>query len=68
LAWKNDTRCLSLVSKSFAEFKAAINIVSARDAFPAWYGFQGPGDWALYPNLASQSGPFQPVAALAAYN
>jgi hypothetical protein len=68
LAWKNDTRCLSLVSKSFAEFKAAVNIVSTRDALPAWYGFQGPGDWALYPNLASQSGPFQPVAALAAYN
>jgi hypothetical protein len=68
LAWKNDARCLSLVSRQFQQFKAAVNIVSTRDAYPCWYGFQGAGDWALYPGLASQSGPFQPVAALAAYN
>lgn len=67
-AWKNDARCLSLVSRQFAQFKAAVNIVSTRDAYPAWYGFQGPQDWGAWPLLVSQSGATQAVAAMAAYH
>jgi hypothetical protein len=66
--WKNDPRAYNLVSLSFSQFKAAVNTVSSRDAFPTWYGFQGPSDFALYPGFASQSGPFQAVAALAAFH
>jgi hypothetical protein len=68
VAWKNDTRAFALCSLHYNQFKAAVNIVSTRDALPCQYGFQGASDWASYPKLASQSDPFQVIPALAAFN
>jgi hypothetical protein len=67
IAWKNDVRSFLLVSLSFNQFKAAINAGVTRDALPAWYGFQGPSDFALYSGFASEAVPFQAVRAIAAF-
>ncbi len=67
VAWKNDTRARALVARQFNEFKAAVNFVSTRDAYPSWYGFQGSTIWAMYPGLITQSAPFKAYDAVAAF-
>jgi hypothetical protein len=66
IAFKNDARCMALVNQQFNEFKIAVNVISARDAYPSWYGFQGTTIWALWPNLSTQSAPFKAYDAIAA--
>ena len=66
--WKNDTRAFTLLLRGYNDFKAAVNTVSARDAFPCQYGFEGPQIWGCYPGTPTQSGPFQVINALAAFN
>jgi hypothetical protein len=58
---------INLVTQQFNQFRAAVRTVSTRDAYASWYGFQGPGIWALWPNLADQSSPFQAYNAIAAW-
>jgi hypothetical protein len=67
IAWKNDGRAANLVTQQFNQFRAAVRTVSTRDAYASWYGFQGPQIWALWPNLADQSSPFQAYNAIAAW-
>lgn len=66
--WKNDARSLALATKYFTDFQAAVNVVSTRDAFPAWYGFDGPNVFALAPGPVPYVTPYQPYNALAAFH
>jgi hypothetical protein len=67
-AWKTDVRAFELCLLQFKQFKAAVTAFGARDAFPGWYGFQGPGHWAMYPRLVSQSALSKAADALSAFN
>jgi hypothetical protein len=66
--WKNDTRAQALVAQQFKEFKEAVNVISERDFYAAWYGLQGTGNiWSLYPDVITQSLPFRAYDAIAAF-
>jgi hypothetical protein len=65
-AFKNDSRYYDLTLRYCTEFVAAARVTSTREAYPAWYGFEGPNDFALYPGSIKTT-PFQSYNAFAAF-
>lgn len=65
-AFRNDARYGALVTRYLTEARAAFRSGGTRDAMPAWFGFEGPGDFSLYPGSLLTT-PYQSYGAIGAF-
>lgn len=63
-AYKNNGLFQASTTTLFTDFAAAFG---SREVLPAWYGFDGPTIWALWPGSISGT-PYQSNPAISAYN